>query len=378
MWVYPPVPKYTDTPARTAIKVTHETEISRHLSDAYLLTNPPSPATIHVNRDVTIVLVPRQEGNLPQTPVPHTFFFGPFRITSQIDIPELRNVTGSGRIHVNLTLTETPVALPGAVPFGDLCQLTPTQYLLDIPGVARYYVSDGREIQLTLHPGAPRPDVSTYLLGSVFGALCHQNRLLPLHASAVERDGAVAAFLGDSGSGKSTLAAALQRRGHAIISDDICLLEEQGNSMHVVPVAGWLKLWKNSLDHLGEVPDERHRVFADDDKYRLYLHPHPGSGAPPTLRQLVFLERAASPDQPPRLHPLSTAETIARMMRLTYLGYITELTRSHARIFGQCALALRNAHAWRLVAPWDLAQLDSTLHLLESTLLTPAKPTATN
>lgn len=309
-------------------------------------------------------------------PAPHRYRFGPFLFRSELLIPELFDATGPAGIPVDILLGGAPEALHAAPSFGELCHVTPTEYLLDIPAVARFYVAGGHEVRVNPYPEAPAPDVSAFLLGSVFGALCHQNALLPLHASAVESSpGRVTAFLGESGAGKSTLAACLQHRGHIILADDICLLEPAApasNAMHIIPVAGWLKLWRQSLDHLGHTPDERHRVFQADDKYRLYLAPEATPQTPPrTLANLVFLTRAHSPGSLPRLDPLPTIETIAAMMHLTYLGYITELTGSHARVFAQCARVLSTAKGYRLTVPWDLSQMDATLDLLNSTLLQP-------
>ncbi len=172
------------------------------------------------------------------------------------------------------------------------------RFVLNIPGSARYLVEDGARVTVELADGAPEADVRGYLLGSVFGALCHQNGLLPLHASAVlGRDG-VAAFLGDSGAGKSTTAAFLEQRGHRVISDDICLLDD---GSWVIPVAGWLKLWRESFDNLGQVPDEGARVFSQTDKYRRYLEPTPAAGL--RLRHVVFLEQGEPGLLAPELLP---------------------------------------------------------------------------
>jgi hypothetical protein len=136
--------------------------------------------------------------------------------------------------------------------------------------------------------------------------------------------------------------------------------------MRVIPVAGWLKLWRASLDHLGRTPDERHRVYSEDEKYRLFLAA--AAEERPALGNLVFLAKADGAGEP-RLEALSTAEAIAQMMRLTYLGYITELTGSHARSFRQCAQALRGSRAWRMTVPWGFEQMDNVLEAVEAKIL---------
>jgi hypothetical protein len=316
--------------------------------------------------------VPTRRPTAPSLAEPRVFFFGPFRFESELDIPELHNSTGPGDRLVHLRLGEVPQSLPNATPAGNFVQLTPTEYLLNIPGTARYYVAHGNEVRVEIAPGAPIANVSTYLLGSVFGVLCHQNGLLPLHASAVDSGGSVVAFPGDSGAGKSTLAACLQRRGHRIVSDDICLLDPADDAMHVVPVAGWLKLWNQSLQYLGETPDEQHRVFSTDDKYRLFL---PGTDS--TLRRLhrvVFLSKDPDPRAQPALQPLSLPEAIAALMDTTYVSYVPALTGQQHRIFRQCARVFQQAQPWRLTVPWSLDRIDSVVDLLERDLFSPLDP----
>lgn len=304
-------------------------------------------------------------GPVSNGPAKYTYEFGPFQLKSEIEIPELAGFGGSAHLPVSVRLGQVPGGIEGGVPYGSECEVSASEYLLKIPHVGYFHVKDGASVLVDRAPDSPDPDVSTFLLGSVFGALCHQNGLLPLHASSVRSGAGVTAFLGDSGAGKSTLAACLQDRGYAIVSDDICVLEDRAGEMRVIPVAGWLKLWRASLSHLGETPDENHRVYSEDDKYRLYLRTRAGDR--PALANLVFLTRAVGGE--PRLEALSTAETLAGMMQLTYLGYITELTGSHARVFRQCARVLAGAKGYRLVVPWGFEGMDGVLDLLERNLL---------
>jgi hypothetical protein len=304
-------------------------------------------------------------GNLPAADPERTryrFPFGPFQFESEIDIPELRSLGGSGRIPVRILCGGVPSDIVDAVSFDPVCRVSANEYLLDIAGVARFYVVGGSEVRVELVPDAPAADVSTFLLGSVFGALCHQNGLLPLHASAVAVDGRVTAFLGHSGAGKSTLAACLQGRGYRVVADDICVLE---GAASVVPVAGWLKLWRASLNHLGETPDERNRVYSADEKYRLYLES--GAADQPALTNVIVLTRGDAA----RIEPLTVPETIASMMELIYLGYIPHLTGGDARCFLQCARALNGARGYRVVAPWGFERMDEVLDLLQRTILNP-------
>lgn len=299
---------------------------------------------------------------------PYRFCFGPFRFESELDISELRDTTGAATHTVRICTGAVPRLIQDAAQAGPHTQLTATEYLLNIPGTARYYARNGSDVTIEIAPEARAGDITTYLLGSIFGALCYQNGLIPLHASAVDFAGGVAAFLGDSGAGKSTLAACLNRRGHDIVSDDICLLDFTDAAIpRVIPVTGWLKLWNQSLEHLGEAAQEEHRVHSAEDKYRVYLR---GSDpAPRPLHHLVFLERADEGETQPSLTPLSLTEAVAALMDAAYAVYIPALTGQQPRLFRECAGILRHAQAYRLRRPWVLDQTDQVLDLLERELL---------
>ncbi len=296
----------------------------------------------------------------------YVFYFGPFLFRSELDIPQLRGLPGSGRISVSVLLGAVPEELAGAAVLDRFCQVAMQRYLLDIPGVARFLVESGDQVRVQLAAHAPMGDVCSYLLGSVFGALCHQNGLLPLHGSAVAHEGEVTVLLGNSGAGKSTMAACLQARGHRIAADDICLLEETAHGMRVVPVAGWVKLWRESMEHLGTQPEEVNRVFVAEDKYRMYLEPPTDSVL--TLRNIIVLTRAKKAEEPAMLVPMTTVETLSAMMQMTYLAYVAELTGTQARLFQQCARALVGGQGFRLVVPWGWERVEEVLDLLEQRL----------
>lgn len=291
---------------------------------------------------------------------------GPFSFESEIHLPELRGEVGDALLSVRITLGAVPRSLPGVRPiFGD-CFATASELLLPIHGVARFHVRAGSEVRIEMEPGVAEADVRVYLLGSVFGALCHQNGFLPLHASAVEAGGQVTAFLGESGAGKSTLAAWLGRRGYRVVSDDICLVERAAGGPRVIPVAGWLKLWRESWDALGEVPAEGDRIYSADDKFRFYLG-RAGRGPAP-FRNVVFLEPSEGTEEP-ILERVSAAVAVAGMMRLTYLDYLAEASGESATVFTFCAEVLGGARAYRLTAPRGWDAMDSVVELIEETLL---------
>lgn len=288
---------------------------------------------------------------------------GPFRFDSEFALPELRQDESRAEHPVRISLGPLPADLAALLRYDAFCAVLPQRYLLDIPGVARYLAEYGSKVQVEPYPGAQAADVRGYLLGSVFGALCHQNGFLPLHASAIETGGQVTAFLGDSGAGKSTTAAFLERAGYRVVSDDICLLVPGAEGLRVEPVAGWLKLWRESFETLGEMPDENNRIFSAKDKYRRYLAPAQDERL--ELRNVVFLERGDNV----KLERVSSAAAMAGLVDMTYLSYLPALTGGSAAVFRRSAEVLQKARAWRLVVPrrWDAMPL--AVEAVESLIL---------
>ncbi len=123
---------------------------------------------------------------------------------------------------------------------------TVDECLVDMEGIARYGVSAGTEITVEACPDADEDSIRLFLLGPVFGALLHQRRLLPLHASAIQTPKGAVLFAGGSGSGKSALAAAFYTRGYGLIADEICVADPDCR-----PAFPRLMLWPDILDQTG-------------------------------------------------------------------------------------------------------------------------------
>ncbi len=299
----------------------------------------------------------------------YEFRFGPFLFRSEIDVPELAGVPGTGALSVTIRRGVAPRVLAGGEPWGPHWTNAPDEALFTVKETARYHVSHGCSVVIEVTEGAPPRDVSGYLLGVVFGILCHQNGMLPLHSSAVVKGSAVTAFLGNSGAGKSTLAALLEDRGHQVVSDDICLLAAGANrgEMQVIPVAGWIKLWRESLVQLGKEAEAHKQTFSDEDKYRVTLSP-PNPGAL-HLRNVVLLTKAVGKTEALIFEPLSPAEAIAEMINFTYVGFLPNLKGGFGRLFTQCAAALQDAQCYRLTVPWGWDHVGKTVELIERRLL---------
>jgi hypothetical protein len=294
---------------------------------------------------------------------------GGMTLVSEIALPELPLIQHPDPVphRVKLRLGRVAAHLADAVELDPYCFATPSQYLLCVEGIGRYLVTRGEEIVVDPEAGALPLDVRACLLSTIFVVLCQQRGMLPLHASAIAAKSGVVAFLARSGQGKSTLAAQFAQRGFRVIADDVCLIDttQPGTAM-VVPTAAWLKLWRNSLDHLGRQADGLERVFSEEDKYRL---PLATSSEPEPIRKLVFLEASEVPTTQPEVELVSRLEALPLLMNLTHHAYLLEATGQRQENFLRCGRVLSQAKAYRLFRPWGLTHLDSTLDELERHVL---------
>jgi hypothetical protein len=174
-----------------------------------------------------------------------------WNVSSEIELTELWDGDANVAIDVVIKKADLPELLQGAVKKGIGFQIKPKHYFLTIDKVAKFHVIDGKEILIDIHPEAQLKDVKVFLYASVFGGLCHLKGTLPLHAGAIVHDGEAYLFTGNTGSGKSTTVAALQKRGYAVLTDDLAPLKfNTVNQATISQGISRIKLWGDALDRI--------------------------------------------------------------------------------------------------------------------------------
>jgi len=240
------------------------------------------------------------------------------------------------------------------------------EVLFDIPAVARFLLRAGREILIDLAPSADDDEVRSYLLGVVFGALCHQRGITPLHASAIDVADGCVAFVGASGAGKSTLIATLAQQGHEIIADDVCFLQLGTNGdVQAWPGISRIRLWEDTRAALGFDDPRVEREVQGDNKYFVPVRPPRNPTQSRLLRRVYQLHRV--PNGVTKVTRLHGADAVEALMQNVYPPNLARLCyQRHA--FIACAAASRSAPVFRFSRPWDLAALGQVAEMLESHL----------
>ncbi|HOF40547.1 MAG TPA: hypothetical protein PLD73_10765 [Candidatus Hydrogenedentes bacterium] len=190
-------------------------------------------------------------------------------LDSEVELPELRTRLTSDRKEPDLHLRLCSVP---ALPNEDgraFCY-----YDYDADGALAFYsrpegrflYRGGREIHLEPAPEMAPTTLRLYILGAGLNIALFQRGLWVFHGSVVCIDGKAAAFLGHPHAGKTTIAAALHRRGHTLLSDDVLAIRMTEDGPLALPGFPRFKLWPDSAGALGVESETLPRIKEDTDK----------------------------------------------------------------------------------------------------------------
>jgi hypothetical protein len=140
--------------------------------------------------------------------------------------------------------------------------------LIRIENVADFEVTMGRQIRVWPAARSKPKDIEIYLCGPAWATLCHQRRILPLHASAIVTGDGVTAFAGHSGAGKSFVAALMSSLEYKLVADDILPISFDRNSVPGAwPYLRRLKLKSDAINELALTAIEPVSEVLDKAKY---------------------------------------------------------------------------------------------------------------
>ena len=232
----------------------------------------------------------------------------------------------------------------------------------DWDAIGRYEICSGRTIRVIPRKNTTQEIARVPLFGLALAAVLQQNNLLVLHGSSVEINGSALIILGEKGFGKSTLTAALLRRGHRLISDDLVAISVDFPKIKLLPGIPILKLW----------PDTIREVGFDIDKSRLYYNG--------ISKRLCLLKEQFCNDILPigaicvlgygDELKLRNIEAIQRFLHLSSFHYFAHFHWAfdfarHAIIFEQNRIVTKNIEMYELIRFWDLRALDHTSKMIE-------------
>lgn len=275
-----------------------------------------------------------------------------WRVATALPLPDLIPWTGDDRApDLVVDLGPVPERLPDLTVDRPLLQIAGDGTCrFAMPGVAAYLI-DPAGTRVTIDPALPldASDIRVFLLGTVFAVLCYRRGLLPLHASCVRIGNAAVALAGPSGIGKSTLAAAFVRRGHALLADDVTVVDAAAASgAWVRPAFPRLKLWRDAVERMGVPVDNLEPVRLGLAKFNLSFVDH-FHAEPLPLRAVVHLQPRlqSGGDQGSALR-LRGADSIISIRRNLYRARLMErLNLAAAMLPAMLSVTQTPKGAWR-------------------------------
>ncbi|MCP4153687.1 MAG: hypothetical protein GY757_38515 [bacterium] len=180
----------------------------------------------------------------------HYRAFG-LNIRSRIEISGL--IPAEGEPDIDIRYGDVPESLEDPVRSGPRFQAKPGHLLFTVDNIARYWVSNGKQVVIAPYPGTNETEIRAFLLGAPLGAVIHQRGLFPLHGSSLKIQDKCVIFSGFSGSGKSTIARAFINRGYHLHGDDVCAISIGEDGIPIVlPEYPRTKLWEDAAKKLDQ------------------------------------------------------------------------------------------------------------------------------
>lgn len=291
----------------------------------------------------------------------HSYLAYGLVIHSDLSLREL--VSFQGMADVVIRLGDLDLSPPQTVSEGIDFRVTTKGVFLFWKKEAGCFIRNGEEIIIDPYPGVDDRVLRSIILGPALAVLLHQRGPLALHAAAVEIDGRAVGFMGGPGCGKSALAAALYKRGHKIVADDVTAVRpDEAVGPSVTPGFPQLKLWPEVITVLGDDPEKLPYLEPGTEK-RSFPITSGFSGKPLPLGQIYVL----SENHTNEIRPLPPQEALLELMRHTYRGSLVKWIGAE-RHLSQCASLVNNVPISRLNRPLSLSALPDVARMVEEDL----------
>jgi hypothetical protein len=236
-----------------------------------------------------------------------------------------------------------------------------------IPEVGAFKVRGGRHITLEPVSDVDPRALRLAIVGPLLGVVLWQRGKCVLHASTVAIGGRAVAFCGPSGAGKSTLAAALLRSGHALLADDITVIDRDAPIPLVEPGFPRIKLWPDSASALSLDTEALPLLHPDRSKRSLLTTANFAAQPLPLARCYLLRE---GPD--PSICELSASDAVLSLVKCTYQSQWLHDTATAALNLATCGKLVRSGAVRGLQRPRSFDALAALTRLIEQDVRTRA------
>lgn len=258
-----------------------------------------------------------------------------------------------------------PRVLVEASAHGPNWSMAGDRILLDIPGVARFLVTAGREVAVEGAPAVAEADIAGFVQSSAMRVVLHQRRQMTLRASAVAVGDGAALLCGPPGAGKSTLAAALTGRGLGFFSDDLCAVRiDAGGVPMLAPDGATLRLWAPAIDALGLADRRGAPLRGGFQKFHVEPCRIARTAELPILA--IYMVREADGAGPPGIVPLPVGDAAMLLRRNAHGFHFAAQTGGSASLFDQAVVLQRCVPMFGFARPTGFDALAETAGRLDA------------
>jgi hypothetical protein len=245
-----------------------------------------------------------------------------------------------------------------------------TEFLYNVPEVARFYVHDGKEIIIERTNG-DWSEVLLFFYSICLAAALFQRNLIPFHVSGVFVDeNKVLLFAAPSRTGKSTTSVMLQQRGYAPFTDDTAILTVENGKCYAQASYPMIRLWQNTIKAqqvLHETEKFELRSDLDLDKYGFMFHEQFVSDKVEVVG-IVFLDAEGEEMKTEKLKPSVAIQQLGNnIYRKQWLNGM----KKQIIQFKQLTSIVNAMPSWKAHRPKGQATFESFAEMIENQIINP-------
>lgn len=223
--------------------------------------------------------------------------------------------------------------------------------------------SIGSKINVSWKNSRIKEATALLLGGGILGCAMRLQGIICLHANVIAIGKYAIAILGDKGTGKSTTAAALAKHGYPVLSDDIAVLKQEGDTFFAQPGYPRLRLCQSAIHALYGSEEGLEKVFQPLDKRYIELTTESNASAwkfqseSLPLAAIYILEPRQQELVAPTIQPVPAVAALMNLMNHRSAKFLKFDKEKQAREWENLSYLVASIPVRKVQRPDDLSKL---------------------
>lgn len=256
-------------------------------------------------------------------------------LSSELHLPELSSMdhlTEKASPKISIVFGHARrESVPNARVEGLFYRIQPEVCWLEIPNITRFLIKEGRQIIVEPFSGVDEDSLRLFLYTACIPLVLIYHNFFLLHGGAIHWEEQGVAFLTNFGQGKSTLLASFLKRADCFLSDDICVLNQEGL---ILPGLPYLQLREDAIKKLDIDSTTLKWIRPNVQKWWIPVQQGPYS-QPVFLKSVYMINPTNRPDV--QLTPLLGLRKVQYLKKYTYQPLFVKGLGKDLFYFHQCA-----------------------------------------